>query len=579
MSHGEVYDILMEDVSWKYEEGGKEALKGVDLKVRKGETVVITGPSGAGKTTLCRCINGLIPHFYSGELKGNINVCGMDTRTSTITDISRKVGICFDNPSNQLFCATVFEEVAFGPQNLCATKDELMERVSEALRFCRLEEYKDKNPHALSGGEKQSVAIAASIAMRPEICILDEPTANLDSFGTMLVLDALRKLTGMEKKTTILVEHKLQYTLPIADRLIILDNGEILADGPPKKVLCDAELLQKTQIQVPYVTVLAHKLLKKVSEHNLPITIDEGTKFLKELFNKKKFKPSLAKLNASQSKRQRSPIITCKDVCYKYLDGTVALRGINLEIYEGEFLGLIGKNGSGKTTLAKLFNGLYKPTEGNVVVDTMDTKNTQIEKLASTVGYSFQNPDDQIFAKTVQEELAFGPKNLKLPLEEVQRRVEEVAREVGIYEYLDENPFLLSQGLRQRVAVASVLTMNPKVLVIDEPTTGQDYARCKIIMDLAKRLHDKGKTVIVISHNMDLIAEYCERLVVMLNGQVLAVGPTREIFCQPDLIAKSSLEPPQVTQLSLVLKDYGFPPNVLTINEMSAFLEGEVKDV
>ncbi len=579
MSHREVYDILVEDVSWKYEEGEKEALKGVDLKVRKGETVVITGPSGAGKTTLCRCINGLIPHFYSGELKGNINVCGMETKTSTMTDISRKVGICFDNPSNQLFCATVFEEVAFGPQNLCRTKDELMERVSEALRFCRLKKYKDKNPHALSGGEKQSVAIAALIAMGPEIFILDEPTANLDSFGTMLVLDALRKLTGIEKKTTVIVEHKLQYTLPIADRLIILDNGEILADGPPRKVLCDTELLQETQIQVPYVTSLAHKLSKKIGEHNLPITFDEGTKFLKELLNKKKLKPTLAKPNVSQSKKQRSPIITCKDVWYEYPDGTVALKGINLEIYEGEFLGLIGKNGSGKTTLAKLFNGLYKPTEGNVVVDTMDTKNTQIERLASTVGYSFQNPDDQIFAKTLQKELAFGPKNLKLPPEEVQRRVDEVAREVGIYEYLDRNPFLLSQGLRQRVAVASVLTMNPKVLVIDEPTTGQDYVRCKIIMNLAKGLHDKGKTVIVISHNMDLIAEYCERLVVMLNGQVLAVGPTPEIFCQPDLIAKSSLEPPQVTQLSLVLKDYGFPPNLLTINEMSAFLEGEVKDV
>jgi energy-coupling factor transport system ATP-binding protein len=442
-----------------------------------------------------------------------------------------------------------------------------MQRVSEAMKFCRLEKYRDKSPFALSGGEKQAVAIAALIAMVPDAMILDEPTSNIDAVGTSLVFERMAQLIKERKRTTVIVEHKLQYALPMADRLIVISDGAIVADGTPRKVLSDAEFLDKSQIQVPHVTTLAHRLVDGLGEENVPITLEEGVALLSRLIKENKVRVKPARIPAPARSSQK-PIISCQDVWFEYPDGTPAVKGVSFDILEGEFVGLVGRNGSGKTTLAKLFNGLYRPTKGKILVDGIDVRNASIAELVSRVGYSFQNPDDQIFAKTVRDELAFGPKNLKLSYNEISRRVESAASEVEITAYLDENPFNLSQGLRQRVAVASVLTLNPKVLIVDEPTTGQDFTRSKIVMNLAKTLCERGRTIIIISHNMDLIAEYCERLVVMLNGQMLLAGPTREVFSQTQRIRESSLEPPQVTQIGQALVSLGLPSDVLTLGEM-----------
>ncbi len=565
--------IAFENVSWRYEGNNEDTLRDINLEIRAGETVVITGSSGAGKTTLCRCINGLIPHFYEGTLRGDVLVWGENSRTSTTVDLARRVGMCFDNPSNQLFCATVLEEIAFGPQNLCKTRDEVMRRVADAMTFCRLEKYRDKSPHALSGGEKQAVAIAALIAMEPEVMILDEPTSNIDAVGTGLVFERMRQLLKEKKRTTVVVEHKLQYALPLADRLIVVSDGTIVADDEPRKVLSDAGLIDKVQIQVPYVATLAHRVTGGLREEDVPITLEEGLALISRLIKANRVRVNPVR-RPPPAKTSEEPIISCRDVWYEYPDGTAALKGVSLDIFEGEFVGLVGRNGSGKTTLAKLFNGLYRPTRGKILVDRVDVATASVAELTSRVGYSFQNPDDQIFAKTVRDELAFGPRNLKLSQDEIGRRVEASASEVEITPYLEANPFNLSQGLRQRVAVASVLTLNPKVLIVDEPTTGQDFARSKIVMNLAKILCDRGRTIIVISHNMDLVGEYCQRLVVMLDGQVLVSGRTREVFSQPELIGQSSLEPPQVTQVGQALRDLGLPPDVLTITEMSEIMSG-----
>jgi len=568
--------VVMEDFSWRYEESKKFALRNVNLKIRRGEIVVVTGQSGAGKTTLCRAISGLIPHFYRGEFKGNLYVEGYNTKETDLVTLSGIVSMCFDDPSNQLFSATVLEEVAFGASNFVKSRRELIERVEDAMKFCRIEKYRDKNPHALSGGEKQLVALASIIAMRPKILVLDEPTSNIDPYGSMIVFDRIYQLIREQKHTLVIVEHKLDKVLPIADRLIIMEDGEILVEGPPRKVLSESELPWKLDLQLPPVSKIAYLLNKgRLSPESLPITLEEGVEYLRKLFKERVFRFRKREVKEAGKGEANKELIVFRDVWYEYPDGTVALKGVNLAVRDGEFIGIIGKNGSGKTTLAKMTNGLYKPTKGVVYVEGYNTREVDISFLASIVGYVFQNPDDQLFARTVREELAFGPKNLGLPEEEVEKRVKSVAKDLALEEYLEESPFKLSQGLRQRVAVASVLTMNPKVLIVDEPTTGQDYSRAKVMMDLFKRLHEKGKTIIVISHNMDLVAEYCERVVVMLDGNILLEGSPREVFMKTDIIAKTSLEPPQVTQLSNKLRDLGFPQDVLTIKEFLELLEIE----
>lgn len=576
MSSSDTYDIIFKDVTWKYSGSEKAAIRNINLRLKKGEIVVITGPSGAGKTTLCRCINGLIPHFFRGELQGDITVAGLNLRKYDIPIMASKVGLCFDNPSHQLFCSTVVEEIAFGPENYCVPVKEIRARVQHALEFCRLEGYEDKSPYSLSGGEQQSCAIAAISAMEPEVLVLDEPTSNLDPYGTELVIDRINNLVRSKRRTMIIVEHKLEHVLPFADRMVVMSEGEIVAEGPPTEVLREIDLISGLQLQVPHATQLAYRL----GRGSIPITQQDGVKFLSEYLTQRELNKGLiqSRMNELKSREKRSEFlssqniaVSCQDVWYQYPDGTVALKGASLNIYPGEFVGFIGRNGSGKTTLAKLVNGLYNPSRGKVYVYGIDTSTQEVGALSKIVGYSFQNPDDQIFSRTVREEFEFGPKNLKLPMEEIEKRVELVAKDLEIYDFLDQNPFSLSQGLRQRVAFGSVLTMDPKILIVDEPTTGQDYMRAKTIMEIAKRQNQKGITIIIISHNMDLIAEYCTRIFALKEGQIFLSGTPREVFSKPDLLIQTSIKPPQVTRIFQNLAE--LPPDVLTLAEALELLK------
>ena len=265
-------------------------------------------------------------------------------------------------------------------------------------------------------------------------------------------------------------------------------------------------------------------------------------------------------------------MIDCQDIWYTYPDGTEALKGVNLKIYRGDFLGLIGKNGSGKTTLAKIIKGLYSPTKGKVLVSGSNLfEKTGIDR-AKTVGYVFQNPDDQIFCKTIRDEIGFGLKFLKLSKDEEEKLINKAAATMELQDHLDKNPFDVSQGLRQRVAIASVLVFEPEIFIIDEPTTGQDFARSKIIMDMVKALHRIGKTIIIVTHDMELIAEYAKRLVVMRGGKMLLDGSTRNVFSQPKKLQESSIKPPQITTLGQALSKYNVPPDILTVEEMETIL-------
>ncbi|MEM4304323.1 MAG: energy-coupling factor transporter ATPase [Candidatus Caldarchaeum sp.] len=575
-SSQEQYDIVLDNVSWTYSGSSKPAVKNINLRVKKGEILVITGPSGSGKTTLSRILNGLIPHFYRGEISGEAYVGGLRVRDYDVSILAAKVGLVFDNPANQLFTSTVVEEIAFGPENYCLPRDEIWRRVRYALHFSRLSGLENKSPYLLSGGQQQACALAAIIAMMPDILVLDEPTSNLDPEGTELVFNRIREVAEEQHKTMVIIEHKLDYVLPLADHLAVMSNGEIVAYGKPLDVLDQVELMEELDLQIPHATEIAYWFKRSGHNiHNMPVTIDEGVTFLRKILNPHNKKPFSPNYRDKHKRSVSSTVaIKCEDVWYQYKDGTMALKGVNIDaIYDGEFVGFIGKNGSGKTTTAKMLNGLYKPTSGRVIVYGRDTRGLSVKELAKDVAYVAQMPDDQLFAKTVREELAFGPRNLGVPEDEVMRRVENVAEELELKPYLDVSPFSLSQGLKQRVVVGSAITMNPRVLVVDEPTTGQDFARAAAMMELAKKLNERGTTVVVISHNMDLIAAYCHRVFVFYDGKVIDSGTPREVFQREEVLSRTSLKPPQVTLISRRLKDLGVPDDIITVSEMIEYLE------
>jgi energy-coupling factor transport system ATP-binding protein len=361
--------------------------------------------------------------------------------------------------------------------------------------------------------------------------------------------------------------------------MIVLDQGKIILEGKPREVMQSVDKLSQLGLKVPQVTLLAYNLQKKgINLQNLPTSLEEGIKTISGLLDQGRLE--VTDKNADQwgenvvekTPNEKEVLIDCQDIWYTYPDGTEALKGVNLKIHKGDFLGLIGRNGSGKTTLAKIIKGLYSPTKGKVLVSGTDLfEKTGIDR-AKTVGYVFQNPDDQIFSKTIRDEIGYGLKFLKLSKDVEDKLINKAAATMELQDHLDINPFDVSQGLRQRVAIASVLVFEPEIFIIDEPTTGQDFARSKIIMDMVRALHGIGKTIIIVTHDMELIAEYAKRLIVMKSGKMLLDGSTRNVFSQPKVLQESSIKPPQITSLGQALSKYSVPPDILTVEEMETIL-------
>lgn len=570
--------VTVEDVTFKYSGSDTPALNRVDLALTEGETVLVTGSSGAGKSSLCYLLNGIIPHFFTGTFKGCVTIVGKDTRNCSIAHLAHIVGLMFQDPSEQLVGATVEDEVAFGPENYGIPRDDLIERIDEAIRAVRLEQHRARNPHTLSGGQQQACALGGVLAMRPTILVLDEPTSNLDPLGSQFVLDIVAGLTKRENRTSIVVEHKLQEVLPLCDSVVVMDKGSAVFSGAPREIFTFSNVSRMLDIGInlPQVTVLFHKALSSgmnlLSNGRIPFTLEEARQVFTRLL-----KPSAQPKPHGYRARRRvrgaahgKSVLAMEDLWHIYPGGIQALKGINLEIYENEFVAIIGQNGSGKTTLVKHFNGLLRPSKGCVFVRGEEALTRTIADLSRKVGYCFQNPDHQICCNSVREELRFGPKNLDVPEDEIERRVKEVSESLQLSGKLDHKPFSLSKGERQKLAVGSVLTMGPDVVIIDEPTTGQDFKMSRAIMDLARFLHSQGKTIIVITHDMDIVAEYVDRAIVLKDGEVLIDGPVEEVFSKPDVLETSSLRVPQITSLAQELAPLGFPADILTVDE---FLE------
>jgi cobalt transport protein ATP-binding subunit len=574
-------------------------LTGVELQVERGEFLSIMGPTGVGKTTLCLALNGIVPHSTGGRFGGDVVVAGLNTKKHPVALLASRVGVVFQDAESQLFSMTVEDEVAFGPESLGVPRAEMQERVDWALSAVAMVPHRHRSPFHLSGGQKQRVAIAAMLAMLPRVLVLDEPTAGLDPAGKAEVFRVISELGRDRQMTIVLVEQESEKIAEFSDRVAVLHEGQIALTGSPADVFSRVDLLHQMGVAVPQVSELANLLNGYKGTRYVFTTLDDARQALAlktapagpatqqplESVPRPREAPLLATGPSARLRRgsvapdERNFCIQVRDLWYRYDGESDALRGISLDIEEGDFVAIIGQNGSGKTTLVKHFNGLLRPTQGAVQVYRRDTTDLSVGQLAHQVGYVFQNPDHQIFSPTVRQEIAFGPQNLGLTGDEVDRRVAEALARFHLAAHADAPPALLGYGLRRKVGVAAVYAMRPRVFILDEPTAGLDWRGVQELMSMLSDMNVEGHTILLVTHDMRIVAEHARRTVILHEGHLLANGDTQVVFKRTDWPTRAHIEPPQIVQLAQRLAPWGMPTGVLTVeafcNAYEAHLAGQ----
>ncbi|GIK42788.1 MAG: cobalt ABC transporter ATP-binding protein [Chloroflexota bacterium] len=542
--------VVIKDLSYKYAGAAEFALQEISLQVRQGEFLGVMGPTGAGKTTFCLALNGVVPHFYGGDFYGSITVVGLDTVEHPTYKLAQRVGMVFQDPEMQLTAPTVAAEVAFALENICLSVEEIKRRVPAALKAVRLEGLEGKHPHQLSGGQKQRLAIAAALALQPDVLVLDEPTSQLDPVGTDEVFAIVRELNRTHGITIILVSHASEEIAEYADRVMLLAEGKLLGLAPPGEFFQNIDLLWSHGVRPPEVTQTFRRIFLSLSQKlAYPVTLPEALDQYSQLRPRLSFEPVIYP-NGHASTASNEIVLQTENLHYTYDDGTRALEGVSVDIRRGEYVAIVGQNGGGKSTLVRHFLHLLTASSGQVKVFGRDVSTYEVSELAQHIGYVSQNPDNQIFSDTVEREVAFALTNLRFPKDEVQQRVAAALKEMKLDWAAGRHPLTLSKGDRSRIVVAAILAMKPDVLIFDEPTTGQDYQGAQAILELTGELHRAGKTIIVITHHLYLLPGYAERLLVMGKGQLLLDGPLREIFYQTAKLRETFLTAPQVIRLA-----------------------------
>ena len=605
--------ICVRDVSFTYD-GEAFALSGASAQIERGEFVCILGGNGSGKSTLAKHLNALLVPD-----KGRVEVCGMDTSERQHTyAIRQSAGMVFQNPDDQLVASLVEDDVAFGPENLGVPTAELRQRVTQRLEDVGLSGFEKHETHALSGGQKQRVAIAGALAMNPEILILDEASAMLDPRGRKGLMRVVRSLND-QGMTVVMITHFMEEAA-LADRVIVLDGGKVARVGTPQEVLVDVDALSALNLEVPFAAELSQALHRAGVPVAAAVTEEELAESVFSLFGPRVAKtcggegedaerrsahdevasqgspaeaaavredstsctktpaPSTAPAggdvliqlegvsftyDAAEARRQRKAGKKPAPKQAKWgnsPEALWALDNVTLEVRKGEFLGIAGHTGSGKSTLIQHMNGILHPTNGRVVAFGRDVaEKGAANDVRGRVGVVFQYPENQLFAATVAEDVAFGPRNLGLSEEEVNARVERSLRTVGLdpEEIAARSPFELSGGQQRRVAFAGVLAMEPEVLVLDEPAAGLDPKARKSFLDMVSHLHEEGLTVVMVSHNMDDLANLCDRVAVMSEGKLLMEGTPAEVFSQADELTAVGLATTSPEHFANLLREGG----------------------
>ncbi len=540
---------MLTGARYRYAGASAWALDGLDLAVEPGEVVGVVGANESGKSTLCLVAAGLAPVAIGGQLAGAVDLGGSATASLRPFELAQRAGILFENSATQLSgtSRSVYEEVAFGPRNLGLPLEEVVARVEDALRTLGIEALAARDPARLSGGQAQLVALASVLALRPPLLVLDEPTSQLDPQGTRLVGEALAGLASNGSTSVLIVEHKTDLLARLAGRIVVLEGGAIDRAGPVDEVLADPDL-RGLGVEPPSLVSIRRAL------DAAGIGVDRS---ILEAADRDDGPPlDNAAGQAGRAAADTAPAATrttggtsaieVVGVGFVYPDGTRALAAVDLSVPVGQRIAIVGQNGSGKSTLVRQFNGLLRPTEGRVLIGGRETRDRHVADLARDVGLAFQDPDRQIFAGRVRAEVAFGPRNLGLRGAALDEAVERALQAVGLAGDADAHPYDLGYSRRKLLALASVLAMGTPIVVLDEPTTGQDARGVARIRAIVDALHAAGRTVVAISHDMRFVAESFERVVVMRDGRVVIDGSPAEAFAEQHwaTLASTYIEPP-----------------------------------
>lgn len=550
--------IKLDDVSFSYGHEAQNALDHVSLAIEKGEFVGVIGPSGAGKSTLAAVMSGAIPHHYTGQLFGATLVDDRDTCEITLTDISRVVGSVLQDIDAQMVAPIVEDEMLFGLENFGIPHDQIEERISQTLTTVGISDLRHREIATLSGGQKQKVAIAAIIAMAPNVLVLDEPTAALDPASSTLVFDTLRQINREHGITVVVIEQKVALLSKYCSRVLVMADGKLAFDGEPHQVFAHASELRQMGVDSPRVARIANSLAEVgllPSDQAPCLNVSEAHQLISSLLADATSKDAPADvpetsphIPAVPRGVNQEPVVELTDVTFAYPHGGASVSNLNMCVYPGELVGIIGQNGAGKTTLTKLLNGLLHPASGTVRMAGMNTADVPTSAIAAKCATLFQNPDRQLCRDTVLDEVAFGLELHGVGTDEARQRARVAAERFGLP--LDESPFSLSRGQRQMVALASVVVLDPQVVLLDEPTSGLDYRECMTVMETVSEMAERGCAVIMVCHDMEVVSDFAQRLVVMADGRILERGDANRIFADDALMHAAYVEPPQVVALS-----------------------------
>lgn len=537
--------ISFKNFSFRYDNLKEATLKNINLNIESGEKILIAGPSGSGKSTLAHCINGLIPFTYKGQITGSLQIKDITPYKTSIYDISKYVGTILQDQDGQFVGLTVGEDTAFAYENNMIPQKEMFKGVNKALTEVGMLDFINSTPHNLSGGQKQKVSIAGILATDTDILLFDEPLANLDPASGVKAMEIIDKIHAETHKTVIIVEHRIEDVLEHNfDRIIVINNGEVAANGSPDIIL-PTNTLNSFGLREPLYIELLKNINAPLSSDNKISKIDNCIKYKDIIMKNYKNNP------IKNSSVEKNALLSVENISFKYFeDLPYRLKNINFSIKEGEMLAILGNNGAGKSTLLKVISGIVKHQNGTIKYKDKIIDKWSIKKRAEIMGYVMQNPNHMITKNMIYDEIAFGPRNFGVTEDEVNIRVEEALKICGLYKYRKWPVSSLSYGQKKRLTIASILSMKPKIIFLDEPTAGQDHKNYKEFMTFLEKIKKSGVSIVMITHDMHLALEYADRAMVLCDGEIIASDSVFNIMSNEDILKKANLKETSISKIA-----------------------------